>query len=152
MEALAGINREQRTQATGIRQGELDRDEQIRQFNAQLAAQERQAAAARAAASRAMPTLGAMPSTGGGAPTRSGNDPTKQQAMVDVQAMLGRRNTRSFYEELVAINRSAQYGNPYDQAKLELLMASQPGLFRGGQLNEGRVTQLLGMGSSGGGW
>lgn len=142
LETLAGIDREQRQYATGIREGQLNRDEQARQFNEQLAANERasvrQAAAAKAA--MAMPTLGTLNTPT--APNRSGNDPAKQKAMQDVQAMLGRRGSRSFYEELIAIGRSAAYGNPYDQAKLELLQASQPGLFRDGRLNEDRARSL----------
>jgi hypothetical protein len=50
LEALNQSNLQQRSAAQGIYQGELDRDEQTRQFNESLAAQERQAAASRAAA------------------------------------------------------------------------------------------------------
>lgn len=62
MESLNSLNREQRGQASGIYQGELNRDEQIRQFNESLAAQERQAKAARAAT--ATPTTGQLPNGG----------------------------------------------------------------------------------------
>lgn len=143
MESLNSLNREQRGQAQGIYQGELDRDEQIRQFNAAQAASERQAAALRKA--MATPTL--TPPQAGTSP-----DANKQKAMLDVQGMLARRGTPSYYQELMAINKSAGYGNAYDKAKLELLSAMQPGLFINGGLNTARIQGLIaGNGSSGGG-
>lgn len=58
LEQMNALNRDRRTQAQGIYDNELARDfqnrqfqEQVRQFNEQMKAQERQAAAARAAAS-----------------------------------------------------------------------------------------------------
>lgn len=71
-EQLNAMAREQRSQAQGIVDNELARDlqerqfqEQIRQFNENLAAQERQAAAARAAAATPMPNIGAYLGGGG---------------------------------------------------------------------------------------
>lgn len=64
------------------------------------------------------------------APTAD-NVAVKVKAMADVDAMLGRRTTNpnSFIQEVIAISKSAGYGNTYDQAKLELLRVKQPGLF-----------------------
>lgn len=129
--ALNDVNLDQRKTAMSVYQTELDREEAARQ-----------AAASRAAASKAfsLPGFGGGTSAGAQAPDQL--SVVKQKAMADVQAMLGRRDTRSFYEELMAIQKSAGYGNQYDQAKLELLAATQPGLFINGRLNEDRVRSL----------
>lgn len=69
LEALNNTNIDQRTRALSIYQQELDRDEQQRQFNEQLAAQERERerqARASAAASAFSPTMGGLGGRGGG--------------------------------------------------------------------------------------
>lgn len=156
IEALNGMNRDRRSQAQSIYDNELQRDFQERQFQEQIRQFNEQQAAARAAAGSAggggggaLDYLGALfsnPSAGGS----QGND-VKAQASAAVNAMLQRRSDPSFYRELVAINKSAGYGNAMDQAKLELLRASQPGLFQGGKLNTSRINKLLGIGGGGGG-
>lgn len=157
LEALNSMNRERRSQAQSIFDTEQNRafaerefQEKIRQFNEQQAAA--RAAASGGAGGGGGGSLGAGAYLGGGAPGGGGggND-MKAKASAAVNSMLQRRSDPSFYRELVAINKSAGYGNAMDQAKLELLRASQPGLFQGGKLNTTRINKLLGIGGGGGG-
>lgn len=147
-EALLGLNRDRRTQAQSIFEANRNYDlanrqhqESIRQFNEQMraAAQERARAAAASAASFT-PSFGG---TGGGATAGAATDPNKQKAVADVQQLLGRRGSADFYREIMAINKSASYGNAYDRAKLQLLQVAQPGLFQKGKLNTTRINSLI---------
>lgn len=124
------------------RREEADRAYQLQQQ--QLAEAKRQATAASTGYS-----------LGGGyspaAPQSSGNT-VKNRAVADVGQLMARKGTKDFYQEVNAIAKSAGYGNAYDQAKLELIRAAQPGLFNSnGSLNVGRINALLGMNSGGGG-
>lgn len=78
LEALNGLNREERQNAMSVRQTELDREQQQRQFEQQLAAQRRAAAAASASAG---PSVGDYLSAtmGGSASNRSGGGPKMMQ-------------------------------------------------------------------------
>ena len=109
--------------------------------------QQSEARQARAAASGGV-SLGGY--TGSGSTGAAKSNPTKQRAQADVAQLMNRRGTTDFYREVYAINQSAGYGNAYDRAKLELLKATQPGLFKGGKLNTDYVSRLINMGGSGG--
>lgn len=156
LEALNGMNRDRRSQAQSIYDNELQREFAERQFQEQIRQFNEQQAAARAAAGGGGGSAGigayldAIMGGGASAQGGGGND-MKSQASAAVNSMLQRRSDPSFYRELVAINKSAGYGNAMDQAKLELLRASQPGLFQGGKLNTTRINKLLGIGGGGGG-
>lgn len=118
--------------------------EQKRQFNETLKAQKE---AARAANSGGVYDLSKIVKslTEGGS---KDNSAIKKKALVDVAQMFQRQGTKSFYEEVVAIAKSAGYGNTYDQAKLELIKAKQPGLFPKGKLNEPYLQKLINMNQS----
>ncbi len=157
-EALLGLRRDRATQAQSMFDANRNYDlanrqfkESVRQFNEQMraAAQERARAAAASAASFTPTFGGATLGTAGGGADK--NAQIKQQATGGVQNLLARKGTPSFYQELLAINKSAGFGNVVDRAKLELLQALQPGLFVKGKLNSTRVNSLLGNNRSGGG-
>lgn len=136
-EALNQLGRDRMQAAQSILQRDLDRDEQIRQFNQQLklqreqiAAQERAAKAAAAAASAgARSYLGA---TSGGSSSPSIRD----QAYVSVQSFLkkGRSAAESDYK---ATLKSANYGNALDKLKVELY--HQAGIGRPSNQNNARA-------------
>lgn len=117
--------------------------EQQRQFNEQ-----QRAARAASAGGNSLAKLLAG-GGGGGTTTDAAQSPLKATAAQQVNAMLSRRGSESFYKEIAAIAKSAGYGNTLDQAKLELLAASQPGLFPGGKLDTRRLAGLYG-GATGG--
>lgn len=151
-EALLGLSRDQRTQAEGIYNNEQARAlqeaqlaEQQRQFNENLAFQREQAARQAAAASSGGYSFGGGSSFSGGAGGQgySATDVLKAKATNAVGEMLKRRGDSSFFREMMAIDKSAGYGNQLDQAKLELLQAYQPGLFQNGKLNYNRISALL---------
>lgn len=137
LSALADLGRQQRESASSIFQKELDRDEQIRQFNAQLQAQ-RDAEARAAAASR---------SSGGGGYSYSGGGATaatKKAAAPQVQVppqlqqlfnqvfIKGngtRWDDRSLVSDYNATLQSAKYGNTRDKQKLQLYHSVRPDLF-----------------------
>lgn len=136
LDRLNDLNMHQRNAAMGLRQDELNREAQERAEQRRLQAQ--------IAANRSIMPI--LPSGGGGGGAGGGgssNDDMKRLAAIEIQNMLGRRGTESFYREIKAIAKSAGYGNVKDQAKMELLAYRQPGLFQGGQLNEGRLNQLI---------
>lgn len=108
---------------------------------AKLAEQQReadmQAATARAAGSG---TSGLSPSfnfggdSGVATPTPAAPSPSdalKQQAQADVTRVLtSGRSPASIQQEALAIQKSAGYGNTYDQLKLQLLQTLEPNLFK----------------------
>lgn len=134
-DAILGINERRQGQALGIQQYENQRYDTWKAQQEQLAESRRQAAAA-----AARPTYGSM-GAAGGAPAP--DNEIKVRAMADVDQLLVRRNSKDFYNEIQAIAKSAGYGNTYDQAKLELLQAKQPGLFRNGVLDTGRINRII---------
>lgn len=133
--------------AETARQAELNRQEQIRQFNEQLALE-------RANASRSSGAAGLFSGLSGGSsgatPQSVPQNQVKQKATADVQQLLNRAGTKSFLDEIQAIAKSAGYGNTYDQAKLELIRGAQPGLFSGGKLNTARIQSLYSVYGGGG--
>jgi len=128
-ESILGINERRNTLAQTIYQQERDRDEQIRQFNAQLA---EQAAARRAAA--ASSGGGGMGSAlaslfGGGGGAEAPADPygsvDRARAQNAIHSLLGTGNVGLISKTLKAIQQSAAKGNIYDKYKLELIKAAQ---------------------------
>lgn len=99
--------------------------EQQRQFNEQLALSKRAASGGSGLAS--LLSGGGGLTSGGGAPAA---DPTKQKAMADVGNLFKREGQKSFFDEITAIYKSANYGNTYDKAKLELIKAKIPQFFK----------------------
>lgn len=115
--------REQATEAA--RQAEIDRQEEIRQFNEQLAQTRR----AQAAGDRTFDLGSGQGDTSAvasdaNAPSLTGGR-TKSQATSAVQELL-RQPASVIARTWDAILESAKRGNTYDQAKLELLRASLP--------------------------
>lgn len=135
-EAILGINERRDQLANQIYQTEQDRA-----FQMQEAEKNRRASAAAASSSGA--GLASLFAAAGGGSASDPADQLKTAAAGAVQELLGRRGTRSFYEEVQAIAKSAGYGNQVDQAKLELLRATQPGLFKDNNLNAQRITSEL---------
>lgn len=68
-QAILGLNAQKMQQGQGIFENERNFAEQQRQFNAQMAAQQRAQAQARSQASRAMGTMGRLPGAGSGQAT-----------------------------------------------------------------------------------
>jgi hypothetical protein len=140
---IMGIRANNSKMAQGLRSDELNRAEQIRQFNENLKFQREQAAAAERA-SRAASGGGFSPSMGdifggagggaaaGGAPVNK----IQQQAEQNLQKILsGGKDYNRLRSDLLATVSSAQRGNKMDQAKLQLyrgLVQSQqiPDIFR----------------------
>lgn len=115
-DALNNVNLDQRKYAQSIRDSELSRDEQQRQFNAQLAAQDRAAKAAAAAAGG----FGISAGGGGAAAQAAAKAPSIQdQAYLNVQGFLkqGRAAAESDYQ---ATLNSANRGNALDKLKVQL--------------------------------
>lgn len=99
--------------AQAAAQAEADRQEQIRQFNASLKAQ----------AAAANPSFG-LPSTADASQQLS--DPVKEQAKAAVYSLFATNNPDVIRNTITAIQKSAGYGNPYDQLKLQLIQALHP--------------------------
>lgn len=99
---------------------ERDRQEQVRQFNENLALQK----AAEARATRAASSGGGLYGLGSGggaqAPQSSGQSNEKQRAQADVNNLLAKDGKR-IQSEYEAIKKSAGYGNAYDRIKLQLI-------------------------------
>lgn len=144
-DAIAKLTADQYNQAQGLRQSELDREEEQRQFDARLRAQQEAEAASRRAAAAmgggGWSPGGGMGDMGGAAPA---ND-IKMRAQRDVSGLLQTKGTQEYLSTLVQINASAAKGNTYDQARLELLREAQPGLFRNGKLDVDRVNRQIAM-------
>lgn len=125
-DAILGINERRRTQGQSIYENERNYAEQQRQFNASLAEQRRQAAAAAKAASSFSPSS-FLPSDSG--VKGASNDPTQvklaggktlQNAYDAVNQLMETRNTPLIARTYQAIYQSAMRGNSYDKAKLQL--------------------------------
>ncbi len=123
----------------GREQDEINRAEDTRRFNEQQATARRGSGGG--GSSFNLSDEAANSTTQGGA-----DNPIKAKAVADVDSLLERKGTKDFYDEVRAIAQSAGYGNTYDQAKLELLQTKQPGLFKNGQLDTGRITRLINSG------
>jgi hypothetical protein len=131
VDALNNMNIDQRKTAMSIRETQQNRDFEAEQARLQREAQDRAAAASGAA-------LGGLMSGGGGTPAGGGQLPrantlaggrTPQQADSDVRQLINSNNAGRLVSEIGAIQKSAQYGNTYDQAKLQLLQKYMPGWF-----------------------
>lgn len=118
-----------------------DRQEQIRQFNENLALQ-------KAAEARASKVSGGLYGLGSGstppAAPKPQTNPAQQQAYNAVQDLLNTRNNDVIKNTFNAIQKSAGYGNSYDKMKLELLGQLRPDLFSGRNMTNaiGNASQL----------
>lgn len=97
---------------------------------AKLAEQQREAdlsaSTARAtAASAASPSFGFGDSGSGGSSTPQ-TDPVKQQAQNAISSLFSTNNKSLIQNTIAAIQKSAGYGNTYDQMKLQLIQAIHP--------------------------
>jgi hypothetical protein len=130
-DALNQIQKEQSGQAYGIRQKELDTEEQRRQFDAQLAAQR---AAASGGGGGFSPSFGGggIPGGGGGGGIPEGYTP-QIQALYDrmffKQDGSGKWSDDELRNDFNATLLSANRGNVNDQLKIQLYHANKPGLF-----------------------
>lgn len=126
---LGQYDTEAATRGQGIYQQELDRDEQARQFNEQMAAQERAAAASRASGGSGTGMFTPSTSNIQAPASQAPKAPTIQdQAYLSVQQFLQGSDDqiRSDYN---ATLQSANYGNELDKLKVQLYQQSRPDLF-----------------------
>jgi len=138
LDSLNNVNLDQRKYATQLREGEMNRDEQTRQFNLQQQASERAARAASAASSVAMPSFGA--SLGGQQAAQAAQAqaaqpkvaPAEQQAFNSAMSFLNTKNAQTIKSDYAATLKSAQRGNQMDKIKIQLYQQARPDLFNGG--------------------
>lgn len=134
--ALNKVTTDQYTQAYGVRQHELDLEEQQREFDRKMAAQAAADAANRAAsggAGVASPSFGYGGDAGGGgsapAPAARAAAPAgvdTGKAQLAVNQLLASKNNGLIQTTINAIRKSAQNGNAYDQAKMAYLQQLAP--------------------------
>lgn len=109
--------------AQAQQQAEADRQEQIREFNAQQDAAAKAASAAAGSGSFNLP--GADSPAAASSNPASGKTLTGGKSVGDaataLQQLLATKNATTIRNTLSAIEKSAQYGNTYDQAKLQLI-------------------------------
>lgn len=122
---LLGLNKDTLAQAMAIREQQLSRFEQARQFQEQLEESRRQAAAARAAASSGGFggfDVGDTPADDNPADGASaGGGGVAQQAQANLNAILARgRDYNSLRSDMLATLNSAKRGNKVDQAKYQM--------------------------------
>ena len=121
----------QREQAAeAARQAELARQEQIRQFNEQLALSK--AAEARAARSGGggFDLGGSAGIAGAASGAAASTDPLTQTAYNDVMTRVGSQNDQELMSDYLATASSAKYGNKKDLLKLQVYRQLRPDLFR----------------------
>lgn len=112
------FQKEQAAQAQALEQQKLQ--EQIREANLS------------AATARATAGSGFSPSFNGSTnaslptPAPQASDPIKAQAQQSIFAMFGRNDQNSIKQEIAAIQKSAGYGNTFDQLKLQLIKQLHP--------------------------
>lgn len=116
-DAILGIQERRQGAAMDQQRYEQSRYDTWRAQQEQLAEQRRQAAAA----SAFRPTM--QPSS---TPTDKGTSAEKQRATEAVYSLLNTRNAGLIQKTYEAIRKSAEYGNPYDRMKLQLLQALHP--------------------------
>ncbi len=127
-DAINKIKADQFQQATGLYQFQQNYELQQQQMAEQRRQFDLQQKAAAKAAGAFNPTLGGAPgqAPGGAAPaspaakTLSGGK-SLQDAATALQGLLGTNNASIIRKTLVAIQSSAQRGNTYDQAKLQII-------------------------------
>lgn len=127
-DALNNVNLDQRKSAYGIRDGQLTREEAARQADAQLAAQKAAAAAQTSAYSNLLG--GSQQVTTPQPQTPKAPVPTDKilsggkslnDATTALQSLLSSKNSGVIRSTITAIQQSAQRGNTYDQAKLQII-------------------------------
>jgi hypothetical protein len=119
--------------AVARRQADLDRKEQIRQFNAQLAESRRASNAARAASDRQNDRDNKKKTT-------ASTDPLQQKAYDDVKTRVGNsENDSDLISDYKATEQSAARGNKRDRLKLDFYNQLRPDLFK----NKGRQLDII---------
>lgn len=113
----------------------------------QLAEQEREANLSASSASGASsPSLGSLlGELGSSSSTPAGNltgGQSVQAADAAVRSLIDTNNAGTIVNTIDAIQKSAGYGNTYDQAKLQLLEKYMPGWFTNNQVNSGYISRL----------
>jgi hypothetical protein len=134
-DALNNMGIDQRKTAMSIRETQQNRDFEAEQARLAREAQDRAASAARSAAGGY--DLGGVSGGGGGGVAGTGTlarntlagGKTPAQADADVRSLINSNNAGRLVSEITAISKSAQYGNTYDAAKLQLLQKYMPGWF-----------------------
>lgn len=139
-DAIAKITADQYNNAYGIRNKELQVEEEQRQFNERLAAQERAEAANREAAARAARASSGGGGGGGfsfggggggGAPAAPAAPTINDQAYLSVQKFLS-QGDQAARSDFKATAESARRGNAMDKLKMQLYYQARPDLFIGG--------------------
>lgn len=137
-DAILGISERRNTLAQQLRQQEIDRAEQMRQFNESLAEQQRQRAAASAAAFS--PSFDGATSAGGSTQTPS----LKDMAYANVQSFL-QRGRAAAESDFQATLKSANYGNALDKLKVELYKRAGIGQGATASAGAGRIPTTQGI-------
>lgn len=144
-EAILGIGERRNTLAQQLRQGELDRAEQQRQFNKNLQLQREQMRQQERLARSSgggggggdiMATLGSIFGGGGGSTKKTPE--WQQTAFNDVKTRIDRaQNINELKSDFNATYSSAIRGNRKDQAKIMLYQKYRPDLFSANKLFTG---------------
>lgn len=144
-DAINGIMERRNTLAQQLQQGDQQRDlaerqfaEQQRQFNEQLAAQRRAAAASVARPTFAAPSAPAAPAQTG----------IEQVAFNDAYTRLNSQSDDEILSDIRATRESAGYGNQKDLAKLQVYAQYRPDLFD----NPNSLVRRSNPQGKGGGW
>lgn len=131
VDALNNTNIDQRKTAYGIRDAQLTREQAAADAAAARDAAVRAAQASNAGASGLAGLFGGGSTGGAGGPIGGSlaGGRTVQQADADVRGLINSNNGSRLISEIGAIQKSASYGNTYDQAKLQMLQRYVPGFF-----------------------
>jgi hypothetical protein len=129
-DAILGINERRGSLGNQLYQNELSQDlaerqfqESVRQFNAQLAEQAQQrAAAAQSSSASLYGSASQQPKQA----TSPQVDPLKQRATEAIFNLLGTNNKTLIQNTINAIKKSAGFGNTYDQLKLQIIQQLHP--------------------------
>jgi hypothetical protein len=116
-DAILGINERRNVTAQQMRQQELDRAEQARQFDAS----QRASAAQQSSLSGLFNQTPPAPNT-----PQSPQDPLKQRATAAIFNLFGTNNRDLITKTIDAIKKSAGFGNTYDQLKLQIIQSLRP--------------------------
>lgn len=132
-DALNNINLQRNQFGQQLYQTELDRAEQARQFDRQLAAQRSAAGAQSNVLSGLFGNTPAPQTQGARSAAPVQITPQTQALYNSVRSMLNTGDQQRILREFNAIASSAGFGNANDRMKLQLLYQLNPDLFRGRQ-------------------
>lgn len=110
-QAILQLQQQQNTQAQSIYQSEQDRAAQLK-----AAADQNAAYASLLGGSNSTPQPSTQPTV----------DPIKQQAQAALFSLFATNNSGLIKRTVDAIKKSADYGNPYDKLKLQLIQTLHP--------------------------